>query len=146
MVRRVPRETPDKWYYLLFLTTLAITPGCYLLVYADWSMPLFSTSFLGTFSRIPWLRISFILTTVTFLFPYSVLYRAKDAQRAAELCAIVYGGTLLPCMILATYPGLETLQRSSDPQIVYLFILIIAVHATVAGILARRIVRDDATI
>jgi hypothetical protein len=146
MVNRLHHEAPDRWYYLLFLTTLAVTPVCYLAVYANWSMPLLSAPFFDTFRRISWLRISFILTTVTFLFPYCGLYRAKDPQRTAEFCAIVYGGTLLPCMILATYPGLETLGRSSDPQILYLFILIIALHATVAGILARRLARDDATI
>lgn len=80
-------QATSGWYYVLFFLTLALTAACYLIVYADWSMPMLSQPFLGTFSRVPWLRISFILTTVTFPFPFSALYRAED-QRKRQSCVL----------------------------------------------------------
>ena len=81
MVSRPPREAPDKWYYLLFLTTLALTPVCYLIVYANWSTPLFSAPFLGMFSRIAWLRISLHLDYRHVPLP---LLRSVSRQGSAE--------------------------------------------------------------
>jgi hypothetical protein len=144
-MRRVPAESGDKWLVALFFLTLCLTPLCYLLVYANWSMPFLGSSFLDTFSRFPWLRTSFILTTVTFLFPFSGLYRAEDPVCVAQFCPIIYGGTLLPAMILATYPGLQILGLFSDPNILYVFLLVVPLHAAVARIVAWRLLRSNTT-
>ena len=112
---------------LSVLAALVLTPVCILLGYLlsidD------SQIALDIFGSYPWFKVSVVLSSFTFLYPFFTLWvNPSDRNKYLDLDrSALFIVVFLPIAFLVTYPGLDTLQINYDPsgltQLFFLWVL-----------------------
>lgn len=122
---------------LSVISALVLTPVCILLGYLlsidD------SQIALDIFGSYPWFKVSVVLSSFTFLYPFFMLWvspsdrnRYLDLDRSALFIVV-----LLPVALLVTYPGLDTLQINYDPSALTQLFFLWALHGILESVIRR---------
>lgn len=127
---------------------LLLTPLSILILYADWSAIKFGWSgvglFFDTFNKWPWIRMSIILTIITTLSAYSLMWLTRNEhsfeQRfEIEGYAAVYTVLCMPWILLLHYPGHQELGLSYDAKGGHAMLLISVIHGVAFWLIVLRL-------
>lgn len=114
------------------IVTVAATTFAILVSTADWSMWGYWSDFFANFNRWPWIRMSLLLTMVTFLSA-----AANGRQQSKDDQWLIYGMIQVPFTIALIWP--RELGTSGDENGGLLFVLVILIHE-----IAHNVLRSEA--
>lgn len=111
------------------VATVVLTPVSILVFYIDYEVLSYSTPLaLRRFNAWPWFRASILLTTLSSLFPFFLLWTSKGRRSVLdyEIGAYAFAGVSIAALFI--YPGTEALGVDSDPNVFWVISLMCLLH------------------
>jgi hypothetical protein len=125
-------RSSDPWTHPRALLTLALVPVatalCLFLGYGNWGVSPLDPVFRMTFDRVPWVRMSVVMTLVTSI--AAVAGANRRSNRAILGSSVTYAVVVIPLLFFLLHPGPSAIGRPYGDSAVYgILIGLIAVHA-----------------